>query len=91
MTHPQAQLQIDEARAALNARAHDIADELIGTCRSKHDAMTQEEIDDPALGAALNDLMFECDSCGWWCSVDVLYNEGELEACDECVSHGGDT
>lgn len=79
----------------LDARAHEIADELIGTCRPKHDAMTQQEIDDPALEAALNDLIFECDSCGWWASTDELNNDGELEGCDEvcdeCVAHGGDT
>lgn len=95
MNHPIAQLQADEARAALDARAHQIAEELIGTARSKWDAMTQQEIDDPTLEAALNDLMFECDCCGWWCSTEELNNNGELEAfdevCDECVRDGGDT
>lgn len=95
MTSDAAQLQTNEARAALDARAHEIADELIGTCRSKHDVMTQEEIDDPTLEAALNDLMFECDCCGWWASIDELNNDGELEgydeACYECARDGGDT
>lgn len=53
--------------------------------------MTQEEIDNRALEAALNDLMFECDSCGWWCSTDELNNDGESiydEACDDCVRDG---
>lgn len=94
MTTDAAQLQRDEARAALDARAQDIADQLIGTCRSKHDAMTQEEIDDPTLEAALNDLMFECDCCGWWASTEELNNDGELagydEACDECVAGEGE-
>lgn len=94
MTSDAAQLQTDEARAALDARAHEIAEELIGTAMSKHDRMTQEEINDSTLEAALNDLMFECDCCGWWCSTDELNNEDpsrELcDECDECDEHDND-
>lgn len=73
-------------RVKVDARAHEIADELIGTARSKHDAMTQEEIDDPTLEAALNDLVFECDCCGWWASTDELHNleDANRQLCDEC-------
>lgn len=86
---------VSTARIKVDARAHQIADELIGTCKSKHEVMTQEEVDDHDLTAALNDLCFECDCCGWWASTEELNNSGELEgfdeACDECAGNGGDT
>lgn len=70
---------------ALDERAHEIADDLIGTAYSQHDFMTQEEIDDPALQAKLTDLCFECDGCGWWASTEELHNDGpSRELCDEC-------
>lgn len=69
------------------ARAHQIADDLIGTCRSQHEFMTQAEIDDVDLQSVLHELMFECDCCGWWHSTEELNNdEGQEygEMCDEC-------
>lgn len=79
----------DTPPADLDARAHGIADDLIGTARSQHDFMTQQEIDDPTLRSKLNDLCFECDCCGWWASTEELNNdEGQQydEMCDECVN-----
>lgn len=73
----------------LDARAQQVADDLIGTARSQHDFLSQQEIDDPTLQSKLNDLCFECDCCGWWASTDELNNdEGQQygEMCDECVN-----
>lgn len=76
----------------LDARAHEVAHDLIGTCKSLHDVATQEEIDDHAFMSALNDLAFECDCCGWWASTEELNNdEGQEfdEMCDECAKGHG--
>jgi hypothetical protein len=73
---------------ALDARAHEIADDLIGTCRSLHDFTDEDEIDNDLLMAKLYDLCFECDCCGWWADIEELNNEdSSRELCDECHEH----
>lgn len=70
-------------------RAQIIADELIGTCKSLHDVMSDAEQDNTALLEAVYELCFECDCCGWWADVEALNNyEGQEfdEICDECAS-----
>lgn len=80
-----AQLAVGLARAAL---AQEIADDLIGTPQSLHDAMTDEQTDNSALMQAVYELAFECGCCGWWASTEELNNdEGQEfdELCDECA------
>ena len=67
-------------------RAHEIADHLIGTCQSIHGEVTDEEQDDTVLMSELDELVFECEGCGWWCSTDELNNDGPRQLCDECNS-----
>lgn len=62
-------------------RAHEIADELIGTCLDGHAAISDEEYDDPVLMSQIDELCFECDGCGWWHSTDDL-TDGDL--CPDC-------
>jgi hypothetical protein len=72
----------------LAARAQDIADQLIGTCKGLYEVALPEEIDDPDFMSEFGLLAFECDCCGWWASIDGLHNEnGEGELCDECAEN----
>lgn len=92
---PIAQLQIDEAKAAMRARAQVIADELIGTAKSYIDALEDREEGDGALETEVRELAFECDQCGWWASTEELHNDPESgqtmdEMCEECFD-GVDT
>lgn len=36
---------------------------------------------DPDVCTQVDDRVFCCDECGWWCSTDEL-NDGQL--CDDC-------
>lgn len=64
-------------------RAHEIADELIGTCLDLHGVATDAEFDDGELMSQLDELAFECEGCGWWCHIEEQ-NEGML--CDDCFN-----
>lgn len=41
--------------------------------------------------AALDQLCFLCDNCGWWCSTDELHNmDGVTQKCDDCTDEVDD-
>lgn len=87
MTNPYEHQSIGSINQRMHDRAHDVAHTMIGTALTQHQVMSCEEIDDVDLQTALRDLMFECDCCGWWHSIDELHNdEGQefQEECDEC-------
>lgn len=65
-------------------RAHVIADGLIGTCLSIHAEVSDEELDDIQLMSELDEIIFECEGCGWWCSTDELNNGGARNLCNDC-------
>jgi hypothetical protein len=72
----------------VSTRAQEVADDLIGTCRSLHEFASQAEADDPNFMSELQLLAFECDCCGWWASTEELnHDEGQEfdEMCDECA------
>ena len=64
-------------------RIHEIAHDLIGTCQSIGYALNEGE-DASEIQDKLAELAFECDGCGWWCSVEELNNETSDELCDDC-------
>jgi hypothetical protein len=64
--------------------ARELADELIGTCAI---AFPAELLSEGEL-AKFDDLAFECEGCGWWCSTDELNNEHGEQLCDECADNG---
>lgn len=63
-------------------RAHELADELIGTCLSLNGAATDEECDDTELMSKLDELCFECENCGWWYHIE---EQGDGEMCPSCT------
>lgn len=71
-------------------RIQAIADELIGTAKSLHDVLEDNE-DQSEIETRLSDKAFCCDCCGWWADVEELNNENEVfdELCDECAGDQG--
>lgn len=72
-------------QALMEARGREVAEDLIGTCQSIGIYAEEEEIDDPAFSAALDDLCFCCEACEWWCSTDEEAYQG---ICDGCAEEG---
>lgn len=68
----------------MNPRIDEMVQELRGTC----DDSLDDEIDAlPAEEQALlNEQIFRCEGCGWWCATDELNNDGPMqrELCDDC-------
>ena len=63
----------------------DIIEGYLGSCNSitDDDQVFLEENDFLGL---LDDEMFLCESCGWWCPVEELIEHKGLEAiCEDCV------
>ena len=69
-------------------RVHEVADDLRGTTHNLHDYATEAEQNDAGFLAALDDEVFECSQCGWWC--DVGEHGKEDGACDECSPEDDD-
>lgn len=65
-------------------RAQQRADELVGTTGS----LTDDEQHDFAFSQALDELAYECVTCGWWHEAgDGQHDAGGGWECDDC--HGG--
>ncbi len=61
----------------------DIVAELEGTCKSLNDVLTDEEQYDQGLLDALDMVIFECETCGWWCEINEMSEEHEW-TCKDC-------
>jgi hypothetical protein len=67
----------------VNARAQEIAEELLGTCKDMADAANEPgEMDDVALISDVEALVYQCDVCGWWVERDEVDEDG---ACTDCA------
>lgn len=40
--------------------------------------------DDKTFCATLDQLVFECDCCGWWCDTDEVADVSNDMVCEEC-------
>lgn len=74
-----------------------LADFLIGTANNtpkgalELHGLPAEYINDKTFLATLDQLAFQCDGCGWWCSTDELHNlDSVTEKCDDCTDEGED-
>jgi hypothetical protein len=69
------------------ALAERAAELLLGTCKSLHDLGQEFEAAQhyQPFTERLDDLVFECTVCNWWCGHDE-HNENESDqfVCDEC-------
>lgn len=72
--------------AHMIALADKAAEQLEGTCKSI-DKLQDDEIDaarnDAVFCARLDELIFECETCNWWCEISEMA-EGKDWICDEC-------
>lgn len=66
----------------------DIADDLLGTCKSVEQALEQHELDWNPEETALELLSLnveQCPVCGWWVeSWELVDDNGNLMACESC-------
>lgn len=72
-----------------------IVDRLRGQCLlSLEDVLEQMDLDYWALDRSdhsrIDDRVFLCDCCGWWCETEELNNETSRDLCDQCVEEGED-
>lgn len=78
----------------MTTRADEVAAELQGTCKSLHDVATEAEQEDIEFLQDLDDKVFLCEICGWWCELCELSNasiEGQHQlTCDECEPDDAD-
>lgn len=65
-------------------RVEEVADELVGTCKSLHDVTTEEEQDDDKFCESLSDLVFCCEICSWWFLTEEMHNDDGVELCPDC-------
>lgn len=67
-------------------RCHEIVEELRGTCKSIHEVCTVDETNSGPVNDAIDEEIFECSLCGWWCE----HNEASEHAppdepfCTDC-------
>jgi len=65
-------------------RAREVADDLIGTARDISEFASTEEINNQKFCCELDAIIFSCELCGWWCSVDELQDESGNDHCNDC-------
>lgn len=74
----------DELKERMIKRAEEVADDLRGTGnKSLEDESTEEERNNADFCARLDELVVECETCGWWVETDEICKEGH---CDDCHS-----
>ena len=77
----------DWTKVHMVALAERAADELLGTCRTLAELGPEFEAAQnyQAFCERLDELVFECTVCNWWCGHDE-HSEGEADAfvCVEC-------
>lgn len=73
----------DELKERMEARAREVAEDLLGTCKNLDDHSIEEERNNSDFCAALDEQVLKCETCGWWCETGEICKEGH---CDDC--HG---
>lgn len=69
----------------MEARADRAAEELLGTCKGLHEVCPNDEQDDGDFCARLDELVYECEQCGWWYEAgDGQHGMGSGFYCDDC-------
>lgn len=66
--------------------AEQIYEDLVGTATG---TMTEEEMDDTELMQQVDDLMFRCAGCEWWCEIGEA-SSGEDEDENYCADCSAD-
>lgn len=64
-------------------RLNEIVEELQGTCKTLDEVLTDKERDNEGLVEAIDECIFCCACCGWWCENSERH-EDELDGEDVC-------
>lgn len=60
---------------------------LTGTCKSLSEACVDLDINEDNLTqdelAHIDENIFECEVCGWWCEVSEMVNDNICTDCSE--------
>lgn len=71
--------------AHMLARAEEAAHDLQGTCSTLIEKGYEEESDDRVFCGRLDELVFECTECNWWCEQsEMAENPDDEWICQEC-------
>lgn len=68
----------------MTTRAQEVIDALQGTCGSLSDHATDDECNDPAFCTEVDDQLFCCDACGWWCEIGEQSTDESAQICEDC-------
>mgnify|MGYP001604808864 CR=1 FL=1 len=68
---------------AIIERAKIVAYGLMGTTSNIQNVATEKELNDSVFCSILDDIVFECTECGWWCSTDERSSVDDF-ICDQC-------
>lgn len=78
----------DELRDRMRARAREVADDLLGTGnKTLNNEATVEEVNNTDFCETLDQLVLECEQCGWWVESDEVCENGR---CDDCCKESCD-
>lgn len=64
-------------------RLDEIVDHLKGSCLTIYAELEDDE-DEDVVQEHLDQFIFECEGCGWWCEIDELHNDTDAQLCDDC-------
>jgi hypothetical protein len=67
----------------MDAKADEVSEQLRGTCQALYEVLPEEE-QSPQLLRLIDELVFECEECGWW---NELSEQSELDhtRCRDCA------
>lgn len=68
----------------MSERANELADELMGTCKTLEEVMTDQELEDDDLIAEIEDQTQRCETCAWWVEATEVDEEGN---CTDCIEN----
>lgn len=67
-------------------RAHEIVAQLTGSAQTLQAALRDGEDEyDPVLVEAIDDAIFNCTTCGWWCENEEMAESDDGPQCMECA------
>lgn len=69
-----------------------IAGMLIGQCQVSMDQAIEEVTGEELVTCphefllSIDERVFCCDGCGWYCSADELNNDSDEQLCEDCAN-----
>ena len=83
--HPDCKSCKDEVQL-IRDRARDVAAELMGSCDSLHHVLGEHEEhlnDDQDFCDALDEMVMQCNGCGWWNEPCMVNDDDTCDNCEE--------